>query len=795
MSTSNDRSSEVEDDSFQKFNYAVGLFFSCKLNRALEVLKELHDNRDNLPDYLVFKLLVLLAEMATIYKDFSKHLDILKNLNWSKSFLGNNLDNVTDHEDLTPGSSTMLQHSKSETRTKESMGFSDLNSSFDSSRANATPSSHGKLISFSGKDNKQPNYYNPLLIGTEVYRHDENPSNCCQQEIQFIFSIICVQSQIMLGDYAHAKKNLKQCHRNLEAFMSVIQNSQMHSSNTMSGSLAQTFNEKIYHPSIAGLVAKQSILIFKYTKAYLAYHTKNFRKCIKHLANIPKDIKELSQMSIEGPELNHISHIYQLNNLACCHLKLGKHNLAIFYLNKALNIAQKINNNRDNIPPRIDGLIKANAAQKFPLVVYNLGIAMYSAGKFSEAIDPLTSSYEFFGTNPKVWYRLGVCYLNRYHQILRDNSSMKRNNLYNEYLDAGNPQPFPEDEAKTTDTRATKGKNSKVEEPPESQRDSFNFKRYVLNVRDSLVYSHDDDGTQSVGGILSSNANTNNSMNAPAAGLNISKEKQLEANVDLAIKCFRNAVIILKETQSAVPDPQIEEKIIMLIEKEIHDNKSSDERQDERSDEDSNNTRDNPRGIDQNHKVRQMREDLQQSTLTHLAYAHLCRGELNNTLSTAKEALNLLYISEENKFNCLMYMCEAYCIQGKVQEASQLIQAYNIGNANPTTQIKGRNILGYNQTHFMNNVSTKTIYYTNIAAVHLANNSYAPAQNALNIALATLDINPNNLNANIPLPILNIMIYLSLVNEHSALALQLIKRRRHLTTATNNNKPLLRISK
>ena len=118
------------------------------------------------------------------------------------------------------------------------------------------------------------------------------------------------------------------------------------------------------------------------------------------MANIPKDFKELSQMSIDGPELNHISQIYQLNNLACCHLQLGKHNLAIFYLNKALNIAQKINNNRDNIPPRIDGLIRANAAQKFPLVVYNLGIVSLTSHYPFETINQRPCTV--LGSSPKL---------------------------------------------------------------------------------------------------------------------------------------------------------------------------------------------------------------------------------------------------------------------------------------------------------------------------------------------------------------------------------------------------------
>jgi len=68
-----------------------------------------------------------------------------------------------------------------------------------------------------------------------------------------------------------------------------------------------------------------------------------------------------------------------------------------------------------------------------------------------------------------------------------------------------------------------------------------------------------------------------------------------------------------------------------------------------------------------------------------------------------------------------------------------------------------------------------------------------------------MDINTNQITAKIPLPILNIQIYLNLRNSIFFLinfkdninqALQLIKRRRILNSvALNNNKTLLKITK
>ncbi len=69
-----------------------------------------------------------------------------------------------------------------------------------------------------------------------------------------------------------------------------------------------------------------------------------------------------------------------------------------------------------------------------------------------------------------------------------------------------------------------------------------------------------------------------------------------------------------------------------------------------------------------------------------------------------------------------------------------------------------RNVLGVNQTSFMEKINNKVVLYTNLATVHILNNNFTGAQNALNIAYNSLDGNLSQT----PVPLLNLLIYLNL---------------------------------
>jgi len=79
-------------------------------------------------------------------------------------------------------------------------------------------------------------------------------------------------------------------------------------------------------------------------------------------------------------------------------------------------------------------------------------------------------------------------------------------------------------------------------------------------------------------------------------------------------------------------------------------------------------------------------QDILQSSLTYLvrillklraqifekAYIALCNGEINNTINYAKSCLELIYVTDENKYICLMYLVEAHCLLGKQKEVLNL---------------------------------------------------------------------------------------------------------------------------
>ena len=82
----------------------------------------------------------------------------------------------------------------------------------------------------------------------------------------------------------------------------------------------------------------------------------------------------------------------------------------------------------------------------------------------------------------------------------------------------------------------------------------------------------------------------------------------------------------------------------------------------------------------------------------------------------------------------------------------------NSANVTQTILTVARNALGINQAHFVKNLSSKVVIYTNLATAHILNNNLTGAQNAINIALSNID--PALLQ--IPISLLNLMVYLNL---------------------------------
>ena len=62
--------------------------------------------------------------------------------------------------------------------------------------------------------------------------------------------------------------------------------------------------------------------------------------------------------------------------------------------------------------------------------------------------------------------------------------------------------------------------------------------------------------------------------------------------------------------------------------------------------------------------------ELFQSSHVCLTYAYLTSKNFNCAVNTAKDALNITNLNDEYKFDCLMYMIEAYCHLGKCKEVN-----------------------------------------------------------------------------------------------------------------------------
>lgn len=79
---------------------------------------------------------------------------------------------------------------------------------------------------------------------------------------------------------------------------------------------------------------------------------------------------------------------YQLNNIACCHLRMQKYALAAYYFSKvndlcflslnfqALNILQKINKKvkQESSTRKYDKILNLNALQQYPFILHNYAL-------------------------------------------------------------------------------------------------------------------------------------------------------------------------------------------------------------------------------------------------------------------------------------------------------------------------------------------------------------------------------------------------------------------------------------
>lgn len=104
-------------------------------------------------------------------------------------------------------------------------------------------------------------------------------------------------------------------------------------------------------------------------------------------------------------------------------------------------------------------------------------------------------------------------------------------------------------------------------------------------------------------------------------------------------------------------------------------------------------------------------------------------------------------------------------------------------------------IVAASESHF-DSMSPDNITRYNIAVLHIKSGNLPQANNVIQQMMADMGITINSYNARIPVPVLNLQIYMHIRTENIEGALQLIKRRRILVSpGMNNNKALLKITK
>jgi len=451
-----------------------------------------------------------------------------------------------------------------------------------------------------------------------------------------------------------------------------------------------------------------------------------------------------------------------------------------------LNVIQKISKDKEMNNPanKTEILVNTYIAQKYPYIYYNLALTFFQSGKFEEAAEIWGAISEHMLDNPKLWYRIGTCYLNKYHTVLKDNHVQRRNNLYNAILDI---QIVTSNDEERTSLPTETAKMKKPEEPSLDNKEPFNFTRYVLNTKEHPVQDNEEDLNPLPNNSYKSLKNIElNKANESIPYQN--NDKQLRSYLDKALKCFRDTLIMLKKKRLK----EAKEGDITLNIKNANDygdtidtNAPNINEMGDKTEEVKENKK-NELLIKAPRNSKEL-EDLYQSTYVHLSYISLCLGEINSAANFAKEALELPFISEENKFLCLIYLVEYYCTTGSNHDA---LNSINKVSLTQTIQTAARNILGNNQAYFAYNMNNKIVIYTNLAMVHIMNNNLAGAQNAINIALSNIE-NSQSPTAQIPIPLLNMMIYIYIRNDNYIMALQLLKRRRML----QNSKILLKIMK
>lgn len=71
-----------------------------------------------------------------------------------------------------------------------------------------------------------------------------------------------------------------------------------------------------------------------------------------------------------------------------------------------------------------------NIVTKLNTIYYNMSLFLMKAQKFDEAYEYLTLITENTLNRYKIWYKLGICIINSYHNLLKETNEQKDNSIY-----------------------------------------------------------------------------------------------------------------------------------------------------------------------------------------------------------------------------------------------------------------------------------------------------------------------------------------------------------------------------
>eukprot|EP00357_Protocruzia_adherens_P016270 CAMPEP_0114992062 /NCGR_PEP_ID=MMETSP0216-20121206/11730_1 /TAXON_ID=223996 /ORGANISM="Protocruzia adherens, Strain Boccale" /LENGTH=750 /DNA_ID=CAMNT_0002355481 /DNA_START=25 /DNA_END=2277 /DNA_ORIENTATION=+ len=171
-------------------------------------------------------------------------------------------------------------------------------------------------------------------------------------------------------------------------------------------------------------------------------------------------------------------------------------------------------------------------------------------------------------------------------------------------------------------------------------------------------------------------------------------------------------------------------------------------------------------------------DSLYQSTCLNLAYVCLSLNETAGCIKHCQKLLKIENVNDEYRSCAVMYLLESYCAEGRTADALTLIQE---NSHSFEMEARKTGIMDTNHQKINTDISMQVALYINVASVHLCNKNIPTALEVLKKAMATLGLNESSLTEKIPVPVLNLLIYIYLAQGKTTEALQLVKRRRLLS--------------